>query len=131
MPAFANIVINDDAATPVAHTYVPRDIVNNVATFVESNGTPIGDNTVTASLRRTTNGRYKGLIKCRFPIVQTQTINGVSTPVVVRTTDASMEFTFDASSTEQERKDAVSLAWYALTGSNITKLMLTKLQGIY
>lgn len=131
MPAFANIVLTDAAATPVAHTFVPRDIVGGIASFVESSGVPIGDKVVTASLRRTATGRYKTVIKSLFPIVQTQTINGISTPTVVRKADIEFSFTFDASSTEQERKDAVQQMAYCLDVSNITALMVTKLQGIY
>lgn len=131
MPAFANISLVDDAATPVTHTFVPRDIEGGVASFVESSGVPIGDLAVTASLRKTTTGRYRGLIKSRFPVVATQTINGVATPVVVRTINCEIAFTFDATSSEQERKDAVKMMQYTLASGNITKEMLTKLQGIY
>jgi len=132
MPAFGNVVLTDAAATPVGHTFVPRDIEGGVASFVESNGVPIGDNTLTASLRRTTTGRYRGLLKGRFPVVQTQTINGVSSPVVVRAANCEISVTFDAESTEQERKDVVSEMLTALAASNtVTNGMLTKLQGIY
>jgi len=132
MPQLANLVLTDRAATPVNHTYTPRDIVSGVAAVVESTGVPIGDNTVTCSLTSTSSGRKKVVLKGTFPIVQTQTINGISTPTVVRTSYVTFEFSFDATSTEQERKDAVGLMASAL---DPTKILIndcvTKLQGIY
>lgn len=132
MPQLANLVLTDRAATPVNHTYTPRDIVNGVAAVVESTGIPIGDNTVTCSLVTTSAGRKKAVLKGSFPIVQTQTINGVSAPVVVRTSYVEMTFSFDGTSTEQERKDAVGLMASALDPTKaLINDCLTKLQSIY
>jgi len=132
MPQLANIVLQDSAATPVDHTYTPRDIVDGVATVIEGSGVPIGDNSVSWSLRKTPSGRYKGIIRARFPIVQTQTINGVSTPVVVRQANCELTVNFDATSTEQERKDACRLMQTILRSSNPAVWdCFTKLQGVY
>jgi len=66
------------------------------------------------------------------PIVQTQTINGVSTPVVVRTGYAEATFSFDASSSEQERKDVVGMFYSSLaTGAVLVNDTITKTQGIW
>lgn len=132
MPQLQNLVLTDRAGTPVNHTFVPRDIVGNVGTVVESTGVPVGDKRVSASLRNTGNGNYVGTIRYVFPIVNDQTINGVTTPVVVRTTYADVEFKFSASSTEQERKDAVGQVESSLgTAKTLINDMLVKLQGIY
>lgn len=132
MPQLQNIVLTDRAATPVNHTYTPRDIVGGVAEVVESTGVPIGDNRFTVSLKETAQGRFKGVLKGQFPIVQNQTINGVTTPVVVRTSYCTMEFSFDKSSTEQERKDCVGLMQSSLDVSKtLVNDSIVKLQGVY
>lgn len=135
MPQLASIVLTDRATTPVNHTFQPRDIVAGVAEVVESTGVPIGDNSLTVSLKKPgANGspRYKGVLKLVLPIVQTQTVNGVSTPVVVRTSYATVEFSFDKTSTEQERKDAVGMIQSALDPSKaLVNDSLVKLQGVY
>ena len=133
MPQLQNLVVLDREATPVSHTFTPRNISDGVGEVVESSGVPIGENAVTVSLRRTAPAnRYKAVVKGRFPIVQTQTVNGVSTPVVVRTANAELTFSFDATSTEQERKNVVGMMANALDPSKVlVNDLLTKLQGVY
>lgn len=132
MPSLQNLVLTDRASTPVAHTFVPRDIINNVASVVESTGVPIGDNRFSISLRRTTEGKVKINLRLAVPIVQTQTINGISTPVVVRTGYVDTTFSFDSTSTEQERKDVVGMFMTSLDPSKtLVNDVLTKLQSVY
>lgn len=133
MPTLQSIVLTDRAATPVNHTFTPLDISNNVGTVVESSGVPIGNNRVQLSLSRTKDaGRYKATLRYTFPVVQTQTINGVSTPAVVRTAYADLSFTFDPTSTTQERKDAVGMVQSSLDAAKtLTNDLLVSLQGIY
>lgn len=62
----------------------------------------------------------------------TETINGVSRPVVVRTAYANLSVTFDEKSTEQERNDAIGLMASALaTGKVLVNDTLVKLEGVY
>lgn len=133
MPQLQNLVLTDRATTPVAHTFVPREINSQgVGMVVESSGTPIGDNKVTISSTKTSGGKYKATLKGAFPQVQTQTINGVSSPVVVRTAYADVTFTFDATSTEAERNNVVGMIADALgTGKALVHDTVVKLQGIY
>jgi hypothetical protein len=132
MPQLQNLVLTDRAATPVDHTFTPRDITDGVGAVVESSGVPIGDKRVTVSLNRTGTNRYKPQVRFTFPVVQTETINGVSRPTVVRTAYADLTFNFDQSSTEQERKDAVGMVQSALDASEtLTNDLLVKLEGIY
>jgi len=132
MPQLQDLVLTDRESTPVDHTFHPRDIVTGVGTVAESTGVPIGDNVVTASLRRTPTNRYKAVVKGTFPIVQTQTINGIDTPVVVRTANVEFNFSFDATSTEQERKNVVGMMASSLgTSKTLINDLLTKLQGVY
>lgn len=99
---------------------------------MESTGVPIGDGRVSVSLRQTAEGRYKAAIRGSFPIVQNQTVNGVVLPVVVRTGYADVTFTFDKSSTEQERKDVVGMLMSALDPAKVlVNDTVVKLQGVY
>jgi vacuolar-type H+-ATPase subunit D/Vma8 len=132
MPARANVVINDRAATPVAHTFVPDgEDANGVSLFSEKTGVPAGDSRFTAALRNS-NGKYRPSLRLQIPVVQTQTINGVSSPVVVRTAYVELNCTFDALSTLQERKDAIGLMANALSSAQtMVNAMLTELSPIY
>lgn len=131
MPQLQNLVLTDRATTPVAHTFTPKDIVGNIATVAETGGVPIGNNTYSVSLRQT-DGRSKATIKAAFPIVQTETINGVSQPKVVRVARVSMEFDFANTSSESERNNVVGMIADSL-GANKTLVndVLVKLQNVY
>lgn len=132
MSARTNLVINDRAATPVAHTYSPDgDDKNGVHIFSEKTSVPAGNPRYTARLVRS-GGKYRPSVKLSVPIVQTQTINGVSTPVVVRTAYVEANFTFDELSTTQERADAVGLFANSLAASQ-TQIndMIVNLSDIY
>lgn len=132
MAARGNLVINDRAATPVAHTYTPDgDDANGVHVYSEKTSVPVGNPRYTASLR-TSNGKFRPTVKLSIPVVQTQTINGVASPVVVRTAYAEVSFTFDGLSSEQERADCVGLLVNSLAASQ-TQLndMIVKLSDIW
>jgi hypothetical protein len=69
-----------------------------------------------AALKKS-GSKYRPSLRLQIPIVQTQTVNGVSNPVVVRTAYVEFNAVFDALSTDQERKDAVGLMVNALAAS--------------
>ena len=132
MSARTNLVVNDRAATPVAHTFTPDgDDSNGVHVYSEKTAVPAGNPRYTAYLKNG-NGKYRPSLKLSIPIVQTQTINGVSSPVVVRTAYAECNFVFDALSSEQERADCVGLLVNSLASSQ-TQIndMVVKLSDIY
>lgn len=132
MPQFNSVTVQDRETTPVSHVFTPRDISNGVATLVETTGVPIGENRVGISLTKTQQGRYKPVLKFQFPIVATQTVNGVSTPTVVRSTYATVEFSFHETSSLQERKNAVEMVRQFLSnGVTVPDGVLTKLEMIY
>lgn len=132
MPQLQNLVITDRKTTPASHTFTPRDIVNGVGTVIEAGATPLGDNRISYQLARTANGRYKAHVKYVFPVVQTQTVNGVSSPVVVRTAYAEVHFNFDQTSTEAERNDVVGMVEKSLYANQpLTTDTVVKLQGVY
>lgn len=133
MAARSNLVVNDRASTPVAHTFTPDgDDPNGVHVFTEKTGVPAGYPRFTAQLRRS-NGKFRPSLRLAVPITQTQTINGVSTPVVVRTAYVEMNATFDELSTDQERKDAIGMLYNSMapTGQTMVNDLLVNLSDIY
>lgn len=127
-----NIVVNDRAATPVAHTFTPNGKTpTGWDSFTEKTPVTIGNPALNLRLAQG-NGRYKPAMKLIVPVVQTQTINGVSTPVVVRTAFADVSFNFDGLSTEQERKDAVAFVANALAANQtMINALITGLEPIF
>lgn len=132
MPQLQNLVLTDRKATPVAHAFTPFDIKNGVGTVVEQTGVPVGNNRFTVSLRRTGNTRYKAQLQLVMPVTQNETINGIVTPKVVRTAYADVSFTFDATSSDQERKDLVGMLQSSLDATKVlVNDTVVNLQGVY
>lgn len=132
MSARTNLVITDRASTPVAHTFTPDgDDANGVHLFSEKSTVPAGNSRYSIGLSWS-GGKYRPKIKMSVPVVQTQTINGVSAPVVVRTAYAEVSFTFDPLSSEQERADIVGMLANSLAASQ-TQIndLIVKLSDIY
>lgn len=135
MPQLQNLVLTDRATTPVNFTFTPAGIDprTGVATVVHSDGTLIGEKRFSIHARKVSNGaKWRVNLQLAVPVVQTQTINGVSTPVVVRTSYAKVEFTFDSESSTQERKDVEGMLYSALaTGKVLVEDAVVSAQGIY
>lgn len=110
MPSLQSVVLTDRAATPVNHTLVPVSAPpsTGVATVAIGDGTLVGEKKLSISTRRV-NGKMKTRILLALPVVQTEVINGVSNPVVVREAWVDATFTFAATSSIQERNDAVGM----------------------
>lgn len=133
MPQLQSVVLTDRTpTTPVNLTFVPRDIDGNgVGTVVNTSGVPIGEKRLTVSVKKRST-RYNAQVRLILPVVVTETINGVSRPVVVRTAYVNVDCTFDERSTEQERNDAIGLMASALgTGKVLTNDALVKLESVY
>lgn len=111
MSARTNLVLKDRAGTPVNHTFTPDgDIVaSGTHVYSEKTGVPAGNPKFTSVLKKDANGRFRPTLRLTVPVVQTQTINGVSAPVVVRTAYIEMNATFDGLSSSQERADAIGM----------------------
>lgn len=132
MPQLQNLVLTDRAATPVAHTFVPRDVVANVGTVEESTGVKIGDKTFSISVRKTASNRSVVKIKLVIPVVVNETINGVTVPTVAYTSYADVEFRFDPKSSTQDRKDIVGMLQSCFDPSKLlVNDAVVGLQGIY
>lgn len=119
MTQLATVVLKDSTATN--RTFVPRDIVDGVATLVSSTGIPIGDKTSSVAVSRTTTGRRKVTMKIAIPTVQDSVVNGISKPAVVRTAYADVTFTFDGASSTLERSDLLAFLASALADTVLFK----------
>lgn len=109
MPTAANLVLTDRAATPVAHTFVPfSKNADGTFEFHEVTGIPSADPKVTVLTRKTAAGKIQSKLRLQVPIVQNSTVNGITVPVLLRTSYAEVVLTFDSTSTLQERKDVTS-----------------------
>lgn len=132
MPQLANIVLKDGAATPANHTFTPQNIVDGVGVLVETTGVPLADKRLTISCKKTAAGNYKARLQLTNPVVEISVVNGVNVPVITRTAYADVTFNFASTSSEQERKDAISMVADALASSQtLVRDTVQKLQGIY
>lgn len=133
MPNLQNVVLMDRAATPVAHTFVPRGkIGTDGGRLVEPGITAIADRILTVEPRRTPGGRVKTSINLTLPVVQTKVESGVTSYVVTRTSRAKIEFDFAPDSTEQERKDLVGQMMNSLDpAKTLVNDVLTKLDAVW
>lgn len=109
MPALTSLVLKDRATTPVDHTFTPSELKDGVGTVVESSGQKIGDSKYSVSSRKTAGGRYAAKVKLEVPVVENQTVNGVTRPVVTRVAYATVDFSFAADSTTVERNNLVGM----------------------
>jgi len=131
MPQLQTLSLTDRQSTPVVHAFIPESINQNVGSVVENKDVPIGNPRFTVSLRQTARS-YKANLKFSVPVVVTQTVNGVNTPVVARTSYVNCEFEFDKTSSEQERKDVVGMFQSSLApGAVLVNDTVVKLQGVY
>lgn len=131
MAARTNLVLKDRAATPVNHTFSPDGTdANGVHLFSEKVGVPASYPKFSARLAMGKKARIT--LKLVVPITQTQVINGVSNPVIVRTAYGDINLTFDPLSTEQERADLVGqLADSLLASQTQINDMVVKMSDIW
>lgn len=128
MPQLVNVVLKDSAN--VDHTFTPEDISGGVASLVESTGVPVGDNRITIGQTKTANGRRKVTVKLALPVVQDAVVNGVARPTIVRTSYADVTFSFDGTSSTDERKNTLAFV-ASLMGNAMFKSVANDLQGLY
>lgn len=132
MPTLAPMVLKDRAATPVDHTFNPRDTTNGVTTLTESTGVPIGERRITMAHLRSNNGRIRAVTKFVVPVVQDVEVNGITRPTVVKTNYAEVTFNFDGVSTTQERKDIVGFVENYLKAANtVANGFIVDLEGLF
>jgi len=131
MPALASLTVNDGETTPLAHTFVPVAVDNGIARLKNSDGTPIGDEIITISLRETPQ-KYKGRLVLTVPTMVTETINGVSVPRVDRSIIVDVNVACDKTSSTQERDNALAMAGNLLVGGvTLVDGVFRDLEGVW
>lgn len=134
MPQLASVPLTDRETTPINHTFVPSGIDRNgVAKLTEYTGVPLAEPSLTISRNENaTTQKVKNRMVFRFPVVQTETINGISVPKIVREAVVDLTFTFHRSSSEQERNNAIGMVYSALVANKVVVHdALVKNQAIY
>lgn len=134
MPVLQNLVLTDRTpTTPVSHTFTPRGKEGmDGGRVVAAGASALADRLFTIEPRVTPGGRRKVAIRLVIPVVQTQTINGVSSFVVVRTARAMAEFDFANDTTEQERRDIVGMLQSSFDSSKVlVNDVLTKPESVW
>jgi hypothetical protein len=129
MPAIGNIVINDAATTPLAHTFSPvttdgqtGQLANRAAAI------PSGYEKLKMEMRPPSSptAAYSLLVDMTNPVVGT--VDGAQT--VVRSNNGNLRLNFGPQSTVQERKDQLKL-WQNLLGHATTIAMVTDVEPLY
>lgn len=111
MPAVTSFVLKDNAATPVNHTFLPNGKSDaGVFRFTEYGSVPIGRNWASLTFVEKNQGQYIDTeLRVGMPLVRTQTVNGVSTPIVVATNTVSLRYHMSRLSDETERANLIAM----------------------
>jgi len=124
MPALAPIVINDGAATPVAHTFTP--VTTNGSDAVSSNRAATilsGAEQLTTSVRAPQSPTASWKIEIGLVLPTVATVDGLDQ--VVRSSKSSLVINFAQSSTAAERKNMRVLLMNALANADLIKVIET------
>lgn len=139
MPAIGNIVINDGAATPVAHTFAPNGIVQDQAKYADrSGGIAVGYFTIDATLRPPSNQsrerNYLATLRIKTPILEVtspSTGTGIQpAPTISYNPIAELKFWLPERSTLQNRKDLRAFVKNLMADAVVTALVET-LEPVY
>lgn len=129
MPAIGTITLN--GLSGADHVFAPFGVdPKNVATFLKAGTSPVADEKLTVSVTRLpNNGKIRTLLKLTIPKVQDVDVGGVTRPTVVRTINVVCELSSDATSTESERTEAMTLLLSALNTDDAPTVMPTFLKA--
>lgn len=110
MPVFGNLVINDGASTPVAHTFAPAMKDGQQAMWTNNAASiPIGKESLTFTVRMPPRGNSTAAIrvtgKLTLPVVAP--VDGLDD--VVRSSSFDFAFNIAQTATLQNRKDIAAL----------------------
>ncbi len=133
MPELTTLVLTDRESTPVDHTFTRSGGAdpNGVYVMRESADVPANSSNVKLSHRRTGNGNYVTEMRAEFPVVATETINGVNSSKLLRVAFAQIKFTFSKDSTSQERKNAIGMIQSALDATDPVSVAAAQTEGFY
>jgi hypothetical protein len=115
MSAVSNVVINDGATTPVAHTFNPARVSPELVTYQDRSAAVVaGYNVLTIGTRYASNGNsgQKVTLKIVAPtlaVTAPTTGTGIQpNPVAAYSCLATVEFVLPSASTLQNRKDILA-----------------------
>lgn len=121
MAARSTIVINDGAATPVAHTFSPQ-LGGELSVYKDrSVAIEVGQPYITVEMTRPAPGDNNGKYKCRMRVcVPSLAATGVASTGVTPASQvayeekAILEFSLSRRASLQEKKDTLAFAWNLL-----------------
>lgn len=110
MPIMTTVSLADGQATPVTHLFKSYTMVNGVLYLraMAASGLSLAAKMLSINTR-TAGKRKKVKFFLQLPVVQIQTINGVSNPVIVDRDFFEGTFTFGETADNQRRKDVRKL----------------------
>lgn len=110
MPIMTTVSLADGQATPVTHLFKSYSLVNGVLYLraMAASGLSLAAKLLSINTR-TAGKRKKVKFFLQLPVVQVQTINGVSSPVIVDRDFFEGTFTFGETADNQRRKDVRKL----------------------
>jgi len=126
MPAMTNLLVKDDAATPVEYTFVPITDTPTPLWRTNISGVPIeGQMRSTWTQEKLKNGSYRIVIKTEVPVMETLGASGTSAgyvapPKVAYTLTAITTIFADRRSTIADRANLVRLHIGLIQGASST-----------
>lgn len=121
MPTLQPVVLTDRQATPVNYTLNPKSgPAGGPATVAvaDATGAVITEKRLSISTKRSP-GRTRVTLRLSIPVIVTETVNGVSTPVVARTGLVDCTFVTTDQHTVAEKNDLVGMFASALGASKV------------
>lgn len=138
MPQAANIVINDGAATPVAHTFVPIGPDKDGIWWYEEQGvasSAIGNNRLSVEVKSppppsagtsSKDRNYRIKFGLHTPVLEALSNNSAGytpSPTVAYTPRVFTEYVFSERSTKTERKNIRSMSYNLWFNGNIINIV--------
>lgn len=134
MAQLQDLVVTDRQATPVNYTLKPDGEVGGVGTVAAADASGVAISKKRLSLsRRVSGNRIRFTEKWAFPVMVTETINGVAVPRVARVAYVDITWTFENSHLESERNDVVGMVYsaHAPTGKAFVHDTIVKDTAVY
>jgi hypothetical protein len=102
------IVINDGASTPAAQTFVQRVANPGVLSYRTLAGSMVEEQTLSLLHKEAKVRKIVRIVMGR-PVVQTETVNGISSPKLIRSAYGSVDLTYDRNASVEERDDMIAM----------------------
>lgn len=133
MPSLQNLVITDRQGTPANVTLVPDGAKDDFHTVAAADASGVAISKKRLSIKRRVSGdRIRVTEKWAFPVMVSQTINGVVVPTVARVAYVDITWNFHNTHVEAERKDVIGYIYSAhAPGKVLTEDTIQKDQDVW